>query len=475
MVLDPLRVPDEFWNRDDVICALRGRDIGSLFRLIQRHTGTSQTQLGIAASLEQGYVSRIIGGRRVMAIDVLERIAEGCAMPDRARTTLGLAPSGSGPGSAESINAGAAISGSWQDGVAHVVEFWRGDVERREVLRFGAFSAAGYTLPALRWFTVDGHADLAKTGDRPVGQPDIDMIREMTRTFRQLDNQYGGGGVREMVVRYLASEVGPLLRRGRFDHMTGRALLGAVAEATQLAGWMAYDSGQHGLAQRYLIQALDLAGTAGDEPLGAQILAAMSHQATYLGNTGSAIDLARAAARTAQRAGVPVLVAEASVMEAHAHAGRGDGPACATSLSKAELALDRADRRRDPQWIAYFDSAYVSAKFGHCFSELNDVKRAEHFALRSLRMDSRYVRGRAFNLLLLATTYAQQGEPARACAVGSQALDLTSRLQSARAAGYVRDLQSHLVPYAKVATVRQFNAQANATLRGRGQLSRFSR
>ncbi len=131
---------------------------------------------------------------------------------------------------------------------------------------------------------------------------------------------------------------------------------------------MAYDNGEHALAQRYLIQALDLAKSAGDGPLGAEILAAMSHQATYLGDAATAVDLAGAARRTAQSAGVPVLIAEAIVMQAHAYARLGESPACAASLSKAEQALDRADRSRDPQWIAYLttrtcrrSSATVSA------------------------------------------------------------------------------------------------------------------
>jgi len=111
-------------------------------------------------------------------------------------------------------------------------------VERRDVLRYGAFSAAGFTLAALRWFSGDREAATAKAGTRAVGQPDIDMIHEMTGTFRQLDNQYGGGKLRHTFVRYLDSEITPLLRDGRFDHATGRALLATVAEATQLVcGW----------------------------------------------------------------------------------------------------------------------------------------------------------------------------------------------------------------------------------------------
>jgi hypothetical protein len=57
-----------------------------------------------------------------------------------------------------------------------------------------------------------------------------------------------------------------------------------VAEATLLAAWMSYDSApRSALAQRYFIQALALAQAGGDQLLGASILDAMSHQATYTG------------------------------------------------------------------------------------------------------------------------------------------------------------------------------------------------
>ncbi|NJC72635.1 helix-turn-helix transcriptional regulator [Planosporangium thailandense] len=459
--LSPLRIQYEFWSRDDVVAALRTRDIGALFRLIRRYTGASQTQLGIAVGLEQGYVSRIISGRKVMTIDVLERIADGCGMPDEARITVGLAPCRTAADDTSTISAGQA-DGSWQCAVGRAVEFWGGDVERRDMLRYGVFSAAGYALPALQWFTSEDDLPHSIAGRRTVGQPDVDMIREMTGTLRQLDNQYGGVRTRATAARYLYSEVAPLLRDGRFDDRTGRLLFSAVAEVSQLAGWMAYDSGEHGVAQRYLTHALDLARSAGDRPLGAEILAAMSHQATYLGDARTAIDLARAARRTAAEAGIQVLVAEAAVMEAHAHARGGDGRACATSLSRAEQALDRADRSLDPQWISYFDTAYMSAKFAHCFRELGQARKAEHFAIQSLRMDGRYVRGRTFNLLLLATTHAQQDDYERACVIGGQALTLMAQIQSVRAVEYLRVLQERLSRYATFPVVRQFNARAAA-------------
>lgn len=469
VLLDQLQIPDDLWSHDGIHTALRTRDIGALFRLLAQHTGASQTRIGAAVGLEQGYVSRIMAGRKVTSIDVLERIADGCGMPDEARMTLGLAPCqrachSNMVASSHERQSDVPVNRSWREDVRAAVKLWEGDVNRRDMLRQTAFSSAAYTLPALRWFTAPTPQAVAQEGGRTVGQPDIDTIREMTSTYRRLDNQYGGGHARDNVVRYLNQEAAPLVTEGRYDPATGRKLLAAVAELTQLAGWQAYDMAEHGLAQRYFTHALDLARAANDNGLGAEVLAAMSHQATYLGHTTTGIDLARAARQTAHRAGLPVLTAEALVMEAHAHAAARDERACATALHQAEQALDRADRSSDPQWLGYFDEAYLSAKFGHCFLALGQHGKAERFAARSLRMDERYVRGKAFNLALLASVHAGQNEPDRAGAIGAEALALTTQLRSARAVRYLRDLQTQLTPHRRRPAVRHFTRRIDAAL-----------
>ncbi len=384
----PLPVSPDFWTREDVRSALRARDVGRLFRLLTQHTGASQSRIGAAVGLEQGYVSRVIAGRKVTSIEVLERIADGCVMPDGARRDIGLATRDPGNPTAPAPSAGIAQQ-SWRD---------------------------------------------------------------------------DGGHARETVARYLSEDVAPLLVEGNFDAAVGRGLLSATAELTQLAGWQAYDMADHGTAQRYLVRALSLARAAEDQPLGAEVLAAMSHQSSYLGHPTEAVDLARAARQTAQRTAVPALTAEALVLEAHGHARAGDGRACAVALHRAERTLDRADRSADPQWMANFDEAYLSAKFAHCFRALGQAAHTERFARRSLEMDSRYVRGRVFNLALLATSLAQQGDHEQACTVGSQALDLTANLKSARAVGYLRDLRHHLSPYRTRPAVRRFGSRFDAVL-----------
>jgi hypothetical protein len=79
-------------------------------------------------------------------------------------------------------------------------------------------------------------------------------------------------------------------------------------------------------------------------------------------------------------------------------------------------------------------------------------------------MDSRYVRGRVFNLALLATSLAEQNEPDAACAVGSQALELTANLKSARAIGYLRDLRHQLTPHRSRPAVRHFRIRCDVVI-----------
>src|SRR5437016_51126 len=150
---DPMEVPEAFWAFEAVRRALSTRDIGAVFRLVAHETGASQTQLGAAVGLDQGYVSRVMAGRKVTSIDVLERIADGLTMPDAARAAIGLAGRGSIVAAVAARQVLPSADRSWRDDVRSGAELWRGDVNRRDVLRQTAFSSAGYAVPALRWFS----------------------------------------------------------------------------------------------------------------------------------------------------------------------------------------------------------------------------------------------------------------------------------------------------------------------------------
>lgn len=90
---DLIVIPGWFWQRPEVVAALRNRDMGRFFTLLHERTGASQTQIGIACGMSQGKISDIIRGvQHVRYLEKFEEIADGLGMPDSARIALGLAP-----------------------------------------------------------------------------------------------------------------------------------------------------------------------------------------------------------------------------------------------------------------------------------------------------------------------------------------------------------------------------------------------
>lgn len=84
-------VPPALWEQTDLLDVLARRDIGQLFRILQKATGATQTQIGTATGLSQAQVSEVMSGaRKVTSIDVMARIVGGFHIPEPARTTLFL-------------------------------------------------------------------------------------------------------------------------------------------------------------------------------------------------------------------------------------------------------------------------------------------------------------------------------------------------------------------------------------------------
>lgn len=295
---------------------------------------------------------------------------------------------------------------------------------------------------------------------RAVGMTDVQIIRDMTKTFRNLDNRFGGGRVRSAVTNYLVLDVLPLLREGRYCDDVRRELFTTVAELGQVAGWTGYDVGDGDSGHRHLQQAMRLCQDVGDDALAGEMLAGMSHQAAFVQQPAIAMDLARAAKDHGKRAGVPALVAEASVMEAHALALVKDANGCLAALHESERAFAAAAERDRPDWLGYFDGAYLAAKFGRCFRDLGRPAEAERFARRSLDMIDGYERGRLFNLVLLASVLADQRRVEEACQTASAALRIARDIRSVRTTA---DLARRLAPFRADPAVRMLHEEMRAT------------
>ncbi|MFJ9771612.1 regulator [Kitasatospora sp. NPDC101157] len=294
-----------------------------------------------------------------------------------------------------------------------------------------------------------------------VGRGDIAAIRAVGDLFRALDHAYGGGHARQALVRYLESEAEPMLR-GRYGEQIGRALFGAVADLTRLAGWTSFDIAAHGLAQRYFVQALRLSQAAGDRALGGYVLVTMSQQAVHLGHGREAVQLARVAQQGVGTAVPPVVQSLMHAAEARGHGLLGDVRSCTTALVRAERSL-AASRTGDelPSWARYFDEAQLSDEFAHCYRDLQQWRTSAQHAEKSLRLRSpAYARSRIFCRLVLATARLGMGDLDEACTMATDALRAAGEMRSARSLEYVRDFHRRLTPYRGSQVARAFEETA---------------
>jgi hypothetical protein len=281
----------------------------------------------------------------------------------------------------------------------------------------------------------------------------------MTQTFRQLDNRFGGGHSKASMTAYMTSVVERKLRTDRIGGSTRVEFFSAAAELYQLAGWMAYDTGQAGAGRQHLRHALRLSQDAGNDALSAEMLAGMSHHAAFHGSPEEAVDLALAARQLAKASGIAALTAESAAMEAHGLALQGDKAGCLNALRTAEYSFANVDRHDTLAWLAYFDEAYLAAKFAHSFRDLGQAQQAETFARRSLEMSDGYERGKLFNTALLASILADQKRVEEASTIGRTAVTMTDTVRSVRSSAYLADVARRLAPFRDAAEVKSLYAQ----------------
>lgn len=367
-------------------------------------------------------------------------------------------------GMADGKNAGSSVGLQFAPTLAgavdQVCELWRSDVGRREFLAGASVAASALVEPSRDWLITPPDQTVARQGGVRVGLADVTAIRATTRMLVELDHRFGSGHVRPVVVHYLNSVVSALLG-GAYREETGRQLFGSVARLTELAGYMAVDTGQPGLALRYYIQALRLAQAADDRGYGGYVLAAsMSHLAATLGNPREIAQLARAAQEGARSVATPTAMAMFLAAEARGHALLGDARSCEAVAARAQEAMARRRPEDDPDWIVHFDEAYLADELAHCHRDLAQGAKAEQYARRALELHPpTRVRRRAVDLVLLATAQLQQREVERACLTGTQAVRLLSGLRSNRGVEYLDEFRSRLEPYREHRVVREFRAR----------------
>ena len=338
----------------------------------------------------------------------------------------------------------------------------------------GSFAVSAYATPASRWLITPADSSVAREPNPAegagapikVGHSDVRKLREAAEDARRWDSKYGGGDWRSsMVPECLRVEAAPLLL-GSYSDEVGRALFGAAAELTRLAGWMAFDTGQQEAAQRYYIQALRLARAAADVPLGGYVLASMSLQATYRGFGDEGVDLAQAALERNRGLATARTMSFFRLVEARAHARAGDAQAAGAALKAAESWLERArPGDHDPSWLGFYSYDRFAADAAECYRDLKAPRQVRRFTEQALsRPTEEFVRSHGLRLVVSAVAELESGNLDAACEQGVRAVEVAGRISSARTTEYVKDLLHRLEPYGDEPRVVELRERARPLL-----------
>ncbi|WP_416903140.1 transcriptional regulator [Micromonospora echinospora] len=275
--------------------------------------------------------------------------------------------------------------------------------------------------------------------------------------LRRLDDLSGGADLAGLG----ASRLGRVARAVRLAGPSGRRrLLPVLAEAAQLAGWLAADAGDPAGGLTAYRLGLRAATAAGDRMLAGHVLGSASHLLAGVGDPSGALSLAHAAytgagpdAPAGLRAVLLHRVALAAALDGrHATAGQ--------ALAAAGRVADRYDPRREPPWLYWLDPTELAAMTGRTLAVLGRPLRAEPL----LRAGCRPGQPRATAVYggWLARAYLDLGEVEQACAVAGEALLAAVRAGSVRATGQLAEVGRRLAAQRAEPAVRRHAALVTA-------------
>ncbi|MEU7020401.1 tetratricopeptide repeat protein [Streptomyces sp. NPDC046203] len=353
-------------------------------------------------------------------------------------------------------------SGDTPDTVVGLADLGSADMDpsRRSVLGAGLFSAAA-VVPG--WPDVRDRLEKIRVDPYTrIGQAEVEAIAAMTEHVSDLDDRFGGRMARPMAAAFLVNTIVPALRATASDEVRN-ALRSAAADHCYLTGYMAMDEREDGLAQRYYIKALELAGAAGDHLTYCTTLRGMSVQAVDLGHGPLALRLADAAAAASPQAG-PRMRAFLAGQQAHAAARTGDRVGALRRVKEAETAMEQAESRAKA--FGSYDPSALNYHIGQVRYELGDpVGAVTSLTLADRLREPVYRRTRVRYNAMLAERKLETGHLEEACADWDRVLDDYPHVQSGRCDDRVRVMLSVLRPHLGNAHARRVFERGRPLLR----------
>ncbi|MEW2382312.1 helix-turn-helix transcriptional regulator [Micromonospora sp. NPDC047707] len=291
---------------------------------------------------------------------------------------------------------------------------------------------------------------------RHVGAATPGRLAERTARLRRLDNYLGGADTHRTYAAEVESTT-RLVQDGSYTEATGRHLLAVLAEQAQLAGWAAFDAGNHGEAERLYRVSLAAAGDCDDQALTGNGLAFLAYQQLALGQLATATAAASCdAAGTSVTPGVRALL---HLRAAWAYAVAGDASAADRHLGAGTTCLAEHDDRPEPDWVYWVDRTEGEIMTGRCWTVLRRPVRAIPVLEAALAgFDDTHARDKALYLSWLADAYLDANEVEQSCATAAAAVRLAGGVGSVRPGQRVDALLTRMEPHRQMVCVAELRA-----------------
>lgn len=395
--------------------------------------------------------------------------------------------------SAALVPSDVSMGGSWNhQGLTHILEDWvlGGLVDRR---RFLAISGTGLLAVVSQYLNGTASTEplpLRHARDNSA-DPLIAQVEQNVPLLQQLDDEHGGARHLPYVGAQFRS-VGLLVHEGGHAEAAMTRLIRALAEIGQLAGWMAFDAADHGLAQRYFMTALRAAHQVNDRALCAHILADLSFQAASRHQPAEAVALGEAARRASEGSTSSVRASVLSRLAfGFAAAGRTSDFERTSTLAR-ELIEHRSGNEEEPRWMYFLTPNHLECQAGYALISLG----RSHLKKDNRSLGRRYARrGRdlletgayavekgnpsqrraLFEGAWLALGYSATGDLERSCEVGQTATARLEAVRSPRSTALLRQLACDMRRKQRNPYVRDFLPELEERIAAQESLSRARR
>lgn len=309
-------------------------------------------------------------------------------------------------------------------------------------------------------------------------EPLLDQIESTVPLLQRLDDAEGGGRYLSYVETHVQA-IAVALRDGGHTTMTERGLLTALADVGQLAGWMAFDAGQHGRAQRHYLAALRIAHQAGYQSMTAHILGDLAFQAATRGHAADAVTLGERARDTAAHS--------APAVRASVHSRLAYGYAVAGRMDDFEQArhdgldaLSSSSGPRAPAWMYFLTAEHLHAQAGyalihaalssgtHQSADSALLRRGQqllHLGAHDYPIGDASERRALFEGAWLAVAAAHLGDHETACHHGQTAIRRLDHVQSRRSSTVLTQLAHRLRKARRNPYARDFLPDLETALR----------